>query len=244
MLQGKQMRSVNLFELVQIIRNRIVIIAVCSLLCGVAAGVITHFFIPEKYQSETKIFGLNQQNASEVTYTDYQSSSQFIKDYIEIVKSRTVMETVIENLHLDESVEELSEMIDVAVLSDTRIIKITVTALSPKKARDIANEVSNAASRLIEDVMQIQAVNVIDQANLPEKASSPNLKINILLGLVAGFILSSIWFLMLYLMNDKINTAEDFKQYFDYPVLGAIPCDTLKKERRISAGGLKGKNKL
>lgn len=243
MLSEKREKSINLFELLRIIKNRLTFIIICSLLFGVISGVITQLFIPEKYQSETKIFGLNQQNDTEVTYTDYQSSSQFIKDYIEIVKSRTVMETVIKKLNLNESVDELNGMIDASVLSDTRIIKITVTAFSPGEAQQIANEVSISASELIEDVMKIQAVNMIDKANYPERASSPNIKINVLLGLAAGFILSSVFVLLIYLLDDKINTAEDFKEYFDYPVLGSIPSDTTAKRSGGTMGILKRKIK-
>ncbi|MGN0295399.1 MAG: YveK family protein [Lachnospiraceae bacterium] len=241
MFSERREKSINLLDLLQIIKSRWMLILICSLLCGVVSGIITKVFIPETYQSETKIFGLNQQNDTEVTYTDYQSSSQFIKDYIEIVKSRTVMETVIKNLKLDESVDELNEMIDASVLSDTRIIKITVTALSPQEAQKIADEVSKTASKLIEEVMKIQAVNIIDKANLPEKASGPDLKINILLGLVVGFTLSAICVLLLNLLNDKINTAEEFKEYFDYPVLGSIPSDIAVKKSGSLRVILKGR---
>ena len=54
------------------------------------------------YQSVTKIYILNKQDSSStnVTYNDLQVGTQLVKDYSELIKSRFVLEAVIEQLDL------------------------------------------------------------------------------------------------------------------------------------------------
>ena len=65
-------------------------------------------------------------------------------------------------------------MVSVSTPEDTRIIAITVTDTDPVRAMEIANAVREAASEHILNVMDIQAVNVVETANLPTGPSGPN----------------------------------------------------------------------
>ena len=127
-------------------------------------------------------------------------------------------------------------MISVNIQNDTRIISITVTDTSPTRAQDIANAVRVAASSHIYDVMDIEAVNVVDYANLPEKPSSPKTKRNIIIGALLGFILAIGIITVVYILDDTIKTPDDIEKYLGLSVLGSIPYDenedTSKKKRK------------
>lgn len=216
-------RTIDLSELIQIFKTNLLIIICAGFVGGLALGTVTCFLIPPKYQSNTKSLVINQQDSNTLTYSDFQSSTQFIEDYKEVVQSRSVLQSVINNLQLTESLNELEDMMDVSIVNDTHHLKITVTADTPEKAQLIAEEITETASVMFGEVMKINAVNVIDHANLPERQSSPNLKINILLGVVTGLILCMLVVFTKKLLDDRIYTAEDFTSQFDYPILGSIP---------------------
>ena len=84
---------------------------------------------------------------------------------------QAVLEEVIQNLGLDLEYKELQRKVSVGTPEDTRVIYITVEDNDPIMAMHMANSVRETASRHIENVMDIDAVNVVETANMPtEKA--------------------------------------------------------------------------
>ena len=202
--------------------------------------------ISKKYVSTTKIYAINKQNEATLTYSDLQTGSQLSKDYAALVTSRTVTSKVIAQLDLQNTYPDmakitpdaLAKMISVDVQTDTRIISISVTDTIPTRAQDIANAVRVAASEHIYNVMDIEAVNIVDYANLPEGAKSPNTKKSIVLGFMLGFILAAGIVILIRIMDDTIKTSDDVERYLGLSVLGSIPyddnVDTAKKKKKKS----------
>lgn len=235
----------DLSDLFEVIRKYIWIILFSGIVLGVLAGIGTELFMTPMYQSTTKSLVLNQQDRDSITYSDFQSSTQFIADYNEVVQSRTVIQSVIESLDLSESMDELDKMTDVVVINDTHLLKITVTADSPEKAQSIAEKITITAAEMFEEMMNTDAVTIIDHADLPVHSSSPNLRVNVLLGFLTGWCLSVLTIVTRDLLDDKINTSEDFKNSFDYPLIGLIPYDGKlhKIKKKVSKGYVKGKRR-
>lgn len=199
-------------------------IGVGAALAALALAVTVYFITPQ-YTSSTSMYVLNRQTTEGITNSDLQSSTYLTQDYVELIKSRTVIETVISQLGLDRSYASVLGSMSVSAKSDTRIISISVTDEDPYMARDIANAVREAAAVQIQQVMKTEAVNVVDEANIPTVKSSPNTQKNVLLAGALGVILVAAWFVVLYMMNDKIVTAEDVEHYLGLGILGQMPLD-------------------
>ena len=71
--------------------------------------------------------------------------------------------------------------------------------------------------------MNIDAVNVVDMANIPNEKSSPSLSKNGIIGGLLGVILATAIILIVYLTNDTVKTPEDVEKYLGLSVLGTIP---------------------
>ena len=93
------------------------------------------FIITPQYESTTKVYILNKQSGSSVTYSDVQLSSTLSKDYEQLVTSRYVIEGVISKLNLDDTYEELAARVSASNTDETRIIAITVTDPDPERHR-------------------------------------------------------------------------------------------------------------
>jgi len=199
------------------------------ILSGVAAALIAVFFsqvfLPETFQSSTKIYVLNQQSSDMITYSDLQSGTQLTKDYQEIIKGRTVLEKVISDLKLDMTYDELTSMVSVSVPADTRILRITVTGDDPYQAMNITNAVRESAAEHISAVMNIETINVAEAANLPESSSGPNIKRNGMLAGLVGILIAVVIVLLIYILDDTIKTPDDVERYLEVGVLGSIPYD-------------------
>jgi capsular polysaccharide biosynthesis protein len=158
-----------------------------------------------------------------------------------MIQSRTVAESVISELGLDLTPEELIAKISVDTSGDsTRVLTITVTDEDPYTARDIADTVREMAAEQIKNVMNIEAVNVVDKANVPDQPYSPSVKKNGVLGGLLGILISAAIIVLMHLMNDTIKTAEDVEKYLGMSTLGTIPltkgtADSKPKKRRKAA---------
>lgn len=160
-----------------------------------------------------------------MTYSDLQTGSTLTKDYEILIKSRTVLESVIEELDLSLSYKEINHMVSVSVPDSTRIVEITVETTDPYLSRDIADAVRETASKNIANVMGIDAVNVVEKANLPEKKSAPSIKKYTLLGAMLGGIAVCGIIIVTFLLNDTIRTQDDIEKYLGISTLGTIPID-------------------
>ena len=117
--------------------------------------------------------------------------------------------------------------------SDTRVVAISVTNSDPYLARDIANAIRSTAAAHIQAVMNTEAVNVVDEANIPSEKSGPKVKRDVLIAGFAGIVLALIVNFVLFLMNDKVTTAEDVERYLGLSVLAQMPfeMDEVKKKK-------------
>lgn len=183
---------------------------------------VSKFLIPEKFESETSIYILNQDEEG-INYTDFQLGTILTKDYEVLVKSRTVLEEVAKKLKLDLSYEDLESMVSVTVPESTRIVEITVRTTDPELSQKIADTVREMASKNISEVMNVDAVNVVEKANLPTKKCSPSVGRNTILGGFLGVFVACTIILLFVLFNDTIRTQDDVEKYLNVSTLGVIP---------------------
>lgn len=216
--------EIDLREIFGVLLHRLWIIIVAALVCGAVAFMFSFFIITPQYQSTTKVYILNKQNASgSVTYSDVQLSATLSKDYEQLVTSRYVIEGVIKELNLDETYESLVGRVSASNATDTRIIAITVTDPDPAQAQRMANSVRDLAAKHITDVMDIEAVNVVDQANLPDSPVSPSISKWTIIGALVGIIISAAVIIIQHLLDDTIKTSEDVEKYLGLSTLALIP---------------------
>ncbi len=223
MNQKKDTIEIDLWEVFAVLRARIWLIIAAGLFCTSAAFVISSFFIPRTYESTTKIYILNKQESTGVTYSDVQIGTQLTKDYAELITSRYVIESVAQKLSLDLTYKEMTKKISVNSPTDTRIVAITVEDHDPVMAMNMANAVREVASDHIQNVMDIEAVNVVETANMPTQKASPSvLKWMVIAGLV-GVLLVCVVAVLQYVMDDTIKSSEDVQRYLGLSTLALIP---------------------
>ena len=215
--------EINLGEIFALLLHKVWIIILAAVVCGAVGFLYSYFLITPQYQSTTKVYILNKQNSTSVTYSDVQLSTTLSKDYEQLVTSRYVIEGVIKQLNLDETYESLVEKVSATNTDDTRIIAITVINPDPEQAQKVANAVRDLAAQHITQVMDIEAVNVVDTANIPNEKASPSLAKNGVIGGLLGVIIAMAAVIIIYLTNDTIKVEEDVERYLGLSVLGSIP---------------------
>lgn len=222
--------EINLGEIFALLLHKVWIIILAAVVCGAVGFLYSYFLITPQYQSTTKVYILNKQNSTSVTYSDVQLSTTLSKDYEQLVTSRYVIEGVIKQLNLDETYESLVEKVSATNTDDTRIIAITVINPDPEQAQKVANAVRDLAAQHITQVMDIEAVNVVDSANLPTSPVSPSVPKWTLIGAVIGIIIAVAVVVIQHLLDDSIKSSEDIEKYLGISTLALIPMNQAEEE--------------
>lgn len=221
--QNNDEMEIDLLELFHVLWSKALVILLSAAAVGLAAMLVTQIFLSPQYQSTTKMYILTQQNNDTVTSSDLQASEQLTQDCAEMIQSRQVAESVISQMGLDLTAGGLLEKVTVTTSADTRIITIDVQDEDPYLARDIANALRRIAADTIQDVMNIEAANVFEEANIPEEPVSPSEIKNTLIGVFLGFVIALAAVIISYLTNDTIRTSEEVERYLHLSTLGIIP---------------------
>ena len=227
--------EIDLVELFGVIWHKAWLVVLCGINVALLTFLVSTYLIVPKYESVTKLYIINRQSTESLTYNDLQSGAQLTKDYKELVVSRPVLEEVISELNLDLKNDELVEMITVDVPTDTRIVTITVEDTDPYLARSIADAVRISASKHIGNVMNTEAVNVVEEANLPIEQSSPKVLMNTVIGSAVGVFLAIAVIILIYILDDTLKNPDDIEHYLGCSVLASIPLteeDQKKKKRK------------
>ena len=215
--------EINVVDLFLFMLKRWYVFLGAVLLTTVIGMTVCLFVITPKYKSTTKIIILSQQNSGALTYSDMQLASQLTKDYEELIVSRDVLESVIQECLLDDDYAELLGRVEVENITDTRIISITVEDPSPAAAQAIANSIRETAAAHIRNVTDVEAVNVAEEANLPLEPSSPSKPLWAVLSMAAGFLIVLIIQTISFLSDDTIKSSEDVEKYLGLSTLALVP---------------------
>jgi MPA1 family polysaccharide export protein len=193
-----------------------------ALFFGTLSLIASIFLIDPAYTATTRVYVVGQSSES-VTTQDLQAGSYLVKDYQEIIKSSEVLSKVIAKEESPLSTDELSNMISVVVPTDTRVISISVESKDPKEAAQLTNSVREVAADKIKEVTKVQDVTTLEEAQVPEKPSSPNTKRNLILGALVGAAVAIFGVLLTEVLDDRVKRAEDVEEVLGLTLLGVVP---------------------
>ena len=227
--------TIDLTELFMALWSKIHLIILAAILMAFVAFAGTKLFITPMYTSTTSMYVLTRTGeSSSVTYNDLQTGTQLTQDYMELVKSRPVLEQVIAVLNLDMTTTELSESITTENAANTRILTVNVENEDPKVAKEIADALRESVSIKITEIMEADAVNTIEEANLPTAPSSPNVMRNIAIGALLGILIAAGIIILIFILDDTIKTPDDVEHYLGLNVLTSIPiAEGAKKTKKV-----------
>lgn len=201
-----------------------------SLLTAIVGFGYTSYFVRPTYNATTRIYILNNSSSSDLNSGALQTALQLTSDYEQLITGVNVTQKVAKELGM----KSLPGTISVTSPEDTRILNITVTDTNPERAAKIANTVRKVASEQIVNIMNIDAVNTVYEAQAPTNPAAPNIKKNTVLAFVAGFILMCGAFIIVFLADDTIKSQEDIEKYLQLSTLGVIPIDASQSKKKNS----------
>lgn len=218
---NSNMVEIDIKEIIIMLLKKIWIIGAMAVLCAMIAYIYVKISMTPIYESTGSILVLNQKeeagNSTQLTV-----STKLTDDYEKVIMSRNIINQVINNLGLDVTYEELNGSIFTDVESDSRVIKISVQNTSAEIAKKIVDEIQKLSVGYIKDNLEVHAVMVLDDGNIPKTPIGPNVLKYVVVAFAAGLIIAVCGIIVLFVMDDTIRTEKHVEHYLGLTLLGEI----------------------
>lgn len=223
------MEEIDLKELFLFVKNKVgllIIITASVCLFGCIYGL---FMQKPMYSSYTTV--ILSGNDSMITQNDIALNKNLVNTYAEIVKSRRVLDQVIDELDLNIKYEQLSSKISVSAVNNTEIIKISVSDLDAVKAKNIANVTASYFASEVVDLMGMDNVDILDEAIESDVPYNINVNKQVIIYFMLGLVLAAGILFVIFYFDRSVKSIEQVEQKIKLPILGGV--------QDISKGGKK-----
>ena len=217
------METIDLKELFEYYKSKFGIVILFVALVGILGCLYGLFIQKPMYKSSTSIVLISEaKDNSQLTYNDVSVNQNLVSTYSEIVKSKRILNQVINNLNLDYSYGALWNNIEVSSVTGTQIIKITVTDGNSKTAMKVANEIAKVFSKEIPELYNISNVNVLDTAEVASSAYNVNIVKQSTIFLLVGLVLGLGVVFVMYYFDRSVKNASQIEDKLKLPVLATV----------------------
>ena len=233
------MEEINLTELLSYYLKKLPIIILVTVLM-----VLVGYFYSEEiqvpmYHGTTTIILVQKSDdnqSANMTQSEVNLNEKLVSTYSQIIKSRRVLEQVIDTVGLDTTTDKLANHIDVTSVSETSIIKVTVSDEDKELAVAIANELATVFKKEISKIYNLENISVIDSAIVEEKPYNVHLLKQLVLFGGAGFVLCCAVLFVIFYFDNTIKNKKEVESKLGLAVIGEIPVATkleiLEKKRK------------
>jgi capsular exopolysaccharide synthesis family protein len=222
----------DLRDYLRILRRNWILVAAATL-AGLLASATVSVLAKPTYTAETQLFVAIQGSGS---IQELQQGNTFgqarVQSYVKTVNSPMVLQPAIDTLGLPATAEQLSGRVNASTDLNTVLINISVTDESPVQAAAIAQAVANSLITGVDTLEKPKvgdsspvSLSVIKPATAPTSPSSPNTRLNLVLGLLVGLALGTLASVLRTTLDTRIRGEADLRHVTTAPLLGGISHD-------------------
>jgi capsular polysaccharide biosynthesis protein len=213
----------ELGEYLAILRRRGWLILLMALLTAAAAFGFSKVQTPV-YKSSLRMLV----QPARTDFGQAQAAKQLLRGYVQWIRSSYRAASVIDELQLDMTPEQLLADVEVASDDSSFVVELNVENTEPNLANDIARTWGNIFVQWrIEDNATQRKEDRVDAEFIDDPRASldrPKTRINAAAGLVFGAILGVVLvFLLEWIESGVVRRSEDVEKHLDIPVIGTIP---------------------
>lgn len=230
----------ELTDYLRVLRKYWVLI-VALVLVGVAAAAAYSLAKTPEYSSSAKVFVSTQSsdNVSDLTQGNTYSQ-QRVKTYVNLVSTPIVLQPVIAALELNITAGQLGGQVSAVATPDTTIIQITATSEDPVLAAELANTTAESLTGVVAKIESTDdgattpvKLTRVQEANVPTTPGSPNVPLNLALGVLVGLALGIAFAVLRETLDTRIRNERDIEGLTEIPIMGGIAFDPKAKQRPL-----------
>lgn len=215
--------SIDIKQLFSVLKSHLVPIAVSAVICGAAGFSAAEFLVPKQYESSAMLYVENNQNKSETLNVNDITAAQKLVNTCQIIfQSNKMLDSVIYELDLPYTKEELSDMISVTSVNSTEVMRITATNEDPGLSADIVNVLVELARDEFMRVIKSGSIEVVEYGEVPENPSFPRPMIFGAAGVILGAAAAYIIFFLKEILSVTVTPRDDLSKIYGVPVFAEI----------------------
>lgn len=215
----------------KVLRRRWLSVVAIMVVALAIAGFISWQTTPQ-YESKAEIFiSVNADDPTTVATTTFFVTSR-VTTYAHLADSTRLMETVIEDLDLDDSPEELADRVEAEVVTETTSIELRVTGPDARAAQQLASFLASEYAAYLTTVetpdgtaeSQILAT-VTDDANYNSSPVAPRTVLYLVVAALVGLLIGIATALAREILDRTISAQDHIKEVTPAPVLASVGFD-------------------
>ena len=226
MNQMEKFQEIDLMEFWHIFVYRFPIILLAAVIAVSGFFGFNLLTYEAEYSSTATLYILRQNDeiqSAATAYNEINLATKVVNDCTHMLKSRSVVEPVIEELGLNMTYSQLYAKISTKNPNDTRILEVKVAGATPELAKQIVDRLCEIGQEKIAQAMGYQQVNLFEYGTLPVSPSNrTSLRTYALIGAVTAVLTYAV-FAIMHLVDDRIRSDEDVERLLGLSVLAAIP---------------------
>ena len=229
--------TISLKEIFDILKKHVAAILI-SMFAGLAlASVATFFIITPKYNSQAQLI-VKLPRTDATNAGDVNTNLLMINTYKDMITGDLVMSTVKDRLEseydLDKTVSELKGAIQVQQSQNSQMFSIVATDTKPVDAEHIANTTAKVFQENAKDVLDVDKISIISNAQASMTPVSPNNKLNLAIGLVLGMMVGVGLAFLLELLDRTVKDSRFVVENLGFTILGSVPQMTDKELKKTT----------
>lgn len=201
-------KEIDLKELLNIVKKRIWLVILLTLITTVAGGTY-------KYMTTTLLYQASSRIIIEAD-TDYRTTLQVI------IKDSTILEKVVKELKLEKAPEALAGQITVQSINNSQVTSISVVDSDPKMAATIANTVAKVFKAEIPKIVNFKDVRFLSEAKINPNPINGNQTRSIIIFFIFGLAAGIGLVFFLHSLDDSIKSERELEELLGLSALGSI----------------------
>ena len=241
--QGLQWSHIEPLCILRALARQLWMLLLAALTCAMAAWIVLTCFVTQQYTSSTT-FSVTTRT-SNLYYTNITAAADVAASYSQLLQSRVLRQTMEQNLGMP-----LNGAVTAQQLGETNLIRVTVTADTPRQALVLLKAVSDNYGSLS---AHVSSTAVLSQLNSPSLSVAPSRSYNVpkicLMAAIAGAALTALGVAWASVSSGTVQTQEGARSDLDAKIISTVPhegrrtrkllgwFDDRRRERRARRGG-------
>ena len=215
-------RVMTLLELFKLLRKHLALVIILPVVSAIATAGISWGMLENQYTATVSMYVLTSStdDSDSVQNSDLTTSQLIANDIATLASSSTVLNRTAEELGLS-GLSGYS--VSVESSTSTRVIELSVTTDRASNAAVVANKIAEVLSSVAQEIMHVESVNVIDEAQAPTSPSGPPRVMYTAVAFLAGIFLAVAIVVLMDMVNTRVRSPEEAEELLGVPVIGRIP---------------------
>lgn len=220
----QDMITLDLRTIWGLVKKNILLIIVLTIIGGIGTFYVSQYLVAPQYEaSVTLVVNTRDEQATVITNDQITSARQLVNTYAVILTNDSLLEEIIEQLRLDDTIASLRRRISTEAVNQTQVLRMTVRDHDPDTSKAILDEIMNRAEDLLMTTVKAGSVEIVSPPRINYDPVSPRIMMNTAIGALAGLFLALVIVFMRKAFTNTFISDEDISTHLGLPILGVIP---------------------